>query len=92
MCVYTNTDICDNSIALKDGSGYIAEMTVFHELHCIVRSFHYSPLCLGKGLRLTKPQKRIRRHLHLDYYYTNMTEDEQNRETDHMGKSTVQKL
>ncbi|KAI3323800.1 hypothetical protein HD806DRAFT_495631 [Xylariaceae sp. AK1471] len=52
-----------SSIALKDGSGYIAEMAVFHELHCI---------------------KRIRRHLHLDYYYGNMTEDETDRETRHM--------
>jgi hypothetical protein len=25
------------SIAFKDGSGYLAEMAVFHELHCIVR-------------------------------------------------------
>ena len=27
------------SIALKDGSGYIAELGVFHELHCLVRLF-----------------------------------------------------
>ena len=25
------------SIALRDGSGYIAELGVFHELHCLVR-------------------------------------------------------
>ena len=24
------------TIAFKDGSGYMAEMAVFHELHCIV--------------------------------------------------------
>ncbi|KAI1324465.1 hypothetical protein F5Y16DRAFT_380994 [Xylariaceae sp. FL0255] len=53
----------EQSIAFKDGSGYLAEMAVFHELHCI---------------------KRIRRHLHLDYYYKNMTEDEQHREKLHM--------
>jgi hypothetical protein len=29
----------DTSIALKDGSGYIVEMAVYHELHCIVRYF-----------------------------------------------------
>jgi hypothetical protein len=28
----------DSSIALKDGSGYIAEMAVYHELHCNVFS------------------------------------------------------
>ncbi|KAF7532290.1 hypothetical protein G7054_g8112 [Neopestalotiopsis clavispora] len=51
------------SIALRDGSGYMAELAVFHELHCI---------------------KRIRRHLHLDYYYGNMTADEEDREVRHM--------
>jgi len=27
----------ESSIAFKDGSGFIAETAVFHELHCIVR-------------------------------------------------------
>lgn len=27
----------DDSIAFADGSGYIAEMAVYHELHCIKR-------------------------------------------------------
>ena len=27
----------ENSIAFADGSGYIAEMAVYHELHCIKR-------------------------------------------------------
>jgi hypothetical protein len=27
----------DSSLSFKDGSGYIAEMTVYHELHCIKR-------------------------------------------------------
>ncbi|OTA92756.1 hypothetical protein M434DRAFT_31513 [Hypoxylon sp. CO27-5] len=53
----------ESSIAFKDGSGYLAEMAVFHELHCI---------------------KRIRRHLHLDYYYGNMTAEEEDREAKHM--------
>lgn len=26
----------DHSIALRDGSGYIGELAVYHELHCIV--------------------------------------------------------
>ncbi|KAI0183598.1 hypothetical protein EV127DRAFT_486944 [Xylaria flabelliformis] len=52
-----------SSIAFNDGSGYLAEMAVFHELHCI---------------------KRIRRHLHIDYYYGNMTADEEDRERRHM--------
>lgn len=28
--------LTDPSIAFKDGSGYIAELAVYHELHCIV--------------------------------------------------------
>ncbi|KAK3688837.1 hypothetical protein B0T22DRAFT_162549 [Podospora appendiculata] len=43
----------DSSIAFKDGSGYLAEMGVYHELHCI---------------------KRVRRYLHLEHYYPNMTD------------------
>lgn len=26
----------DSTIAFQDGSGYIAEMAAYHELHCIV--------------------------------------------------------
>lgn len=29
--------INETSIALLDGSGYLAETAVYHELHCIVR-------------------------------------------------------
>ncbi|KAK8119644.1 uncharacterized protein PG998_004270 [Apiospora kogelbergensis] len=43
----------DSTIAFKDGSGYIAEMGMYHELHCV---------------------KRVRRYLHLDHYYPNMTD------------------
>lgn len=30
----------DTSIAFQDGSGYLAEMGMYHELHCIVSSNH----------------------------------------------------
>ncbi|KAI1387571.1 uncharacterized protein F4822DRAFT_406959 [Hypoxylon trugodes] len=53
----------ESSIAFEDGSGYLAEMAVFHELHCI---------------------KRLRRHLHLNYYYGNMTADEADLESKHI--------
>lgn len=26
----------DTTVAFKDGSGFLAEMSVYHELHCIV--------------------------------------------------------
>lgn len=29
----------ETSISFRDGSGYLAEMGVFHELHCVVRTF-----------------------------------------------------
>ena len=29
----------DPSIAFKDGSGYLGELSVYHELHCVVCSF-----------------------------------------------------
>ncbi|BCS02759.1 oxidase ustYa family protein [Aspergillus luchuensis] len=31
------SNLPDSSIAFKDGSGYIAELAVYHELHCIKR-------------------------------------------------------
>ncbi|KAF2260274.1 hypothetical protein CC78DRAFT_501936 [Lojkania enalia] len=53
----------DSSIALKDGSGYIAEMGVYHELHCV---------------------KRIRRYIHLEHYYPNMTAEDRIVEDKHI--------
>lgn len=53
----------DSTIAFKDGSGYIAEMGMYHELHCV---------------------KRVRRYLHLDHYYPNMTEEDRVREDTHI--------
>lgn len=57
--------LSDPTIAFADGSGYIAEMAVYHELHCI---------------------KRIRRHLHLDHYYPNMSDEERAKEGPHVGR------
>ncbi|KAL9121090.1 MAG: hypothetical protein Q9187_002351, partial [Circinaria calcarea] len=34
---YAQANLGDDTLALKDGSGYIAEMAVYHELHCIKR-------------------------------------------------------
>jgi hypothetical protein len=72
----------DTSIALTDGSGYIAETAVYHELHCIVcPNADYVQRCTNNGL-----QKRIRRHLFLSHYYPNMTEDQRLREGPHAGE------
>ena len=55
----------DTTLEFRNGSGYIAEMAAYHELHCI---------------------KRIRRHLHFERYYGEVTEDERIREEAHIGK------
>ncbi|KAK0621567.1 hypothetical protein B0T17DRAFT_534429 [Bombardia bombarda] len=55
----------DKTIAFKDGSGYIAEMAMYHELHCVkrVRKFlykeHYYP-------NMTEAEK-VREDLHMDH-------------------------
>ncbi|MCJ1448186.1 MAG: hypothetical protein MMC23_008700 [Stictis urceolatum] len=53
----------DTTLEFRNGSGYIAEMAAYHELHCI---------------------KRIRRHLHFERYYGEVTEDERIREEAHI--------
>lgn len=78
--------INETSIALLDGSGFLAETAVYHELHCIVRSSWP-----GIPFLLIPLQKRIRRHLSLDHYYPNMTEDQRRREGPHVGKSRESK-
>lgn len=74
------------SIPMADGSGYLAETAVFHELHCIVRTSKSTGF-IFKDAELTK-KKRIRRHLHLDHYYGNQTSDPDfmDRERRHMGE------
>lgn len=36
-------------------------------------------------------KKRVRRYLHLDYYYPNMTEADRAREDAHIGKLNINK-
>ena len=71
----------ETSVAFRDGSGFIGELAVYHELHCVV--------CLQppvmEVLLSRFPQKRIRRHLQLDYYYPNMTAEERRKEDVHIG-------
>ena len=43
-------------------------------------------LAFAVSTELNLIQKRIRRHLHLDYYYPNMTEEERKIEDIHVGK------
>ncbi len=74
----------DTSIALADGSGYLAEPVVYHELHCLVSGSQ--KVSTAKQL-LIDIQKRLRRHLNLDYYYPNMTEDQRLREGPHIGRT-----
>ena len=43
-------EINETSIGLADGTGFIAEMAVFHELHCIVSIFNVNDNCCGINL------------------------------------------
>ena len=61
---YRKADLGDDTLEMDDGSGYISEMAVYHELHC---------------------NKRIRRHLAMDYYYPNISADDLHRENVHIG-------
>ena len=58
-----HTSTNEATIPFRDNSGYIAELALYHELHCV---------------------KRIRRHLHAEYYYPNMTADELRLEGPHI--------
>lgn len=41
---YHDANLSDDSLELADGSGYLAEMAVYHELHCIVSSILSHPI------------------------------------------------
>ncbi|KAM3085717.1 hypothetical protein ACMFMG_002782 [Clarireedia jacksonii] len=53
---HDHANLGTTTLALKDGSGYVGEMSVFHELHCIKRIRrhlnldHYYPGLTGKDL------------------------------------------
>ncbi|KAE8134697.1 hypothetical protein BDV38DRAFT_285646 [Aspergillus pseudotamarii] len=59
------TNLPDPSIAFKDGTGYIAELAVYHELHCIKRirrHFH-----LDRYYPNMTEDDRIREEAHIDH-------------------------
>lgn len=56
------------SVPLLDGSGYMAGLDVYHQLHCLV-----SLLAPSRLHSVTPFQRYVRRYLHKDYY--NMTEE-----------------
>ncbi|KAL7621385.1 hypothetical protein AAE478_008707 [Parahypoxylon ruwenzoriense] len=49
-----------------------------------IASYVLKEYSIGINQKLITEKKRIRRHLHLDYYYGNMTADEADREARHM--------
>ncbi len=72
-----------SSIALTDGSGYLATLEVFHQLHCLyAHSFPTFPTTCTDG-ELSRDY--IRQYISKDYYITPETEQ---RRFEHMGKST----
>ncbi|KAI1128411.1 hypothetical protein F5Y10DRAFT_292062 [Nemania abortiva] len=78
------------SVPLRDGSGYMATLDVYHQLHCLVTvpssnlhlalSFPFNISIQPRHLRV-RPQKYIRRYLNQDYY--NMSEPNLEQHIDH---------
>ncbi|KAL4943309.1 hypothetical protein BDV06DRAFT_211162 [Aspergillus oleicola] len=55
----------DPSIPFADGSGYIAELAVYHELHCVKRIRRY--LNLAHYASNLTAEERIREDTHIDH-------------------------
>ncbi|KAI0867571.1 hypothetical protein GGS24DRAFT_515174 [Hypoxylon argillaceum] len=55
----------DSTIAFKDGSGYIAELAVYHELHCVKRVRRY--LSLEYYYPNMTAADRVREDSHIDH-------------------------
>lgn len=84
----------ETSLKMRDGSGSLAVLGVYHELHCVVRPpyFHTSEVFgdmpwVANNLLLF--QKRLRKWFYREYYYPNQTELEFNERMTHAGKSRV---
>lgn len=70
-----------SSIALADGSGYLATLEVFHQLHCLC--VHSFPIHRGSATDDGLFRDYIRQYTSKDYYPTPETEQ---RRFEHMGK------
>ncbi len=74
------------SLEMRDGSGYLVPLSVYHELHCIVCSQrsrkHYRP-------SLTESQKVLRHWFYKDHYFADLTGSELTRKHSHAGTSTI---
>ncbi|KAI8950686.1 hypothetical protein F4801DRAFT_548030 [Xylaria longipes] len=55
----------DSTIAFKDGSGYIAELGVYHELHCVKRVRRY--LSLENYYPNMTDEDRVKEDAHVDH-------------------------
>ena len=70
-----------SSIALADGSGYLATLEVFHQLHCLCVGF--VPVSEKHAADDGLSRDYIRQYISKDYYITPETEQ---RRFEHMGK------
>jgi hypothetical protein len=68
-------------ILLGDDSGYLATLTMYHDLHCIVS---YS-LPVVKVKILTRLQRYLYQVLYPEYYFPNQTESERIARREHSG-------
>ena len=73
------------SVALADGSGYVAELGVYHWLHCLVLfTVYHDTSCTSSELSLE--QKKIKQYMHLDHYHPEWNDHMRARQKLHIGK------
>lgn len=70
----------ENGIRLPDGSGYLATIQVYHDLHCVVRVFKPLP-----NRKLTIKQEQIHRWMYQgEYYPEGLSEKEHHDQFNHI--------
>lgn len=72
------------SLEMRDGSGYLASLGVYHQLHCVVGIYHILLLTFSS---VNTKQKRLRRWLYKEHYYENLTTDDLAERLAHTGMS-----
>jgi hypothetical protein len=72
-----------DGVKLPDG-GYLANLNIHHELHCLVRSWN-SKCSLGLSDLLTLVQMRLRWNLYPEFYFPDATPEMLIRNREHSG-------
>lgn len=73
---------------MSDGSGHLATLGVYHDLHCVVSN----TAILGTTKNDLKRQKVLRQWIYKDYYFSNRTQDDISEGAAHAGQPSVTPL